>query len=47
MRNIFCFIGIAGIVLLLAGYYFVDNGRYLYFLGIALMVGGFIGISKT
>jgi len=37
----------AGIVLLLAGYYFVDNGKYYYFLGIALMVAGFIGINKT
>jgi len=47
MRNIFCFIGMAGIVLLIVGYYFVDNGRYLYFFGIALMVAGFIGINKT
>jgi len=47
MRNLFCFIGISGIVLLIAGYYFVDNGRYLYFFGIALMVAGFIGINKT
>jgi hypothetical protein len=37
----------AGIALLIAGYYFVDNGRYLYFLGIALMAAGFIGINKT
>ncbi len=47
MRNVFCFIGMAGIVLLITGYYFVDNGRYLYFFGIALMVAGFIGINKT
>ena len=47
MRNLFCLIGMAGIVLLLAGYYFVDNGKYYYFLGIALMVAGFIGINKT
>ncbi|MDX2448237.1 MAG: hypothetical protein QNK29_13690 [Desulfobacterales bacterium] len=47
MRNIFCFIGMAGIALVIAGYYFVDNGRYFYFLGIALMVAGFIGINKT
>jgi len=47
MRNVFCFIGMVGIVLLITGYYFVDNGRYLYFIGIALMVAGFIGISKT
>jgi hypothetical protein len=47
MRNIFCFIGMAGIVLLIAGYYFVDNGRSFYFLGIALMAAGFIGINKT
>ena len=47
MRNLFCFIGMAGIALVIAGYYFVDNGRYFYFLGIALMVAGFIGISKT
>ena len=47
MRNFFCFIGMAGIVLLIAGHYFFDNGRYCYFLGIAFMVAGFIGINKT
>jgi len=47
LRNIFCFIGMAGIILLITGHYFVDNGRYFYFLGIALMLAGFIGINKT
>jgi len=47
MRNFFCFIGMAGIVLLIAGHYFFDNGRYCYFLGIALMAAAFIGINKT
>jgi len=47
MRNFFCFIGLVGIILLIAGYYFIDNGSYCYFLGIALMLAGFIGINKT
>ena len=47
MRNFFCFIGLAGIILLIVGYYFMNNGNYCYFLGIALMLAGFIGINKT
>jgi len=47
MRNLFCFIGIVGIVLLITGYYFLDKGNYFYFLGIAFMLAGFIGINKT
>ena len=47
LRNIFCLIGMVGIVLLITGHYFIDNGRYFYFLGIVLMLAGFIGINKT
>jgi multidrug transporter EmrE-like cation transporter len=47
MGNLFSIIGIIGVVLFVSGYYFIDNGRYVYFLGIALMVAGFIGIKKT
>jgi hypothetical protein len=47
MRNLFCIIGIVGVVLFASGYYFIANGRYVYFLGIALMIVGFIGIKKT
>jgi hypothetical protein len=47
MKNLFCAIGLVGIVLFIAGYYFIDNGRYVYFFGIALMTAGFIGIKKT
>ena len=47
LRNIFCFIVMAGIVLLIARHYFIDNGRHFYILGIALMIAGFIGINKT
>ena len=47
MRNMFCIIGIVGVVLFASGYYFIDNGRYVYFLGIALMIAGFVGIKKT
>jgi len=47
MRNFFCFIGLAGIALLIAGYYFIDNNNYCYLLGIAFMLTGFIGINKT
>ena len=47
MRNLFCIIGLIGVVLFLAGYYFLDNGKYAYFLGLALMIAGFIGIRKT
>jgi len=47
MRNLFCFIGMLGVLLFIAGYYFVADGRLLYFLGIALMTAGFIGIKKT
>jgi multidrug transporter EmrE-like cation transporter len=47
MRNLFPIIGIVGVVLFVSGYYFIDNGRYVYFLGIALMIAGFIGIKKT
>jgi len=36
-----------GVVLFVSGYYFINNGRYVYFLGIALMIAGFIGIKKT
>lgn len=46
MKNLFCIIGLIGVVLLIYGYYFIDNGRYVYFLGIALMTAGFIGIKK-
>ncbi len=34
------------IVLLISGHYFVDNGRYFYFLGITLKIAGFIGINS-
>jgi len=47
MRNLFCIIGLIGVILLVIGYYFVDNGKYAYILGIALMTAGFIGIKKT
>lgn len=47
MRNLFCILGILGVVLFVSGYYFIDNGRYVFFLGIALMIAGFIGIKKT
>jgi len=47
MRNLFCIIGLIGVILLVIGYYFVDNGKYAYILGIALMTVGFIGIKKT
>ncbi len=47
MRNFFCYTGLAGIVLLLAGYYFIDDSRFFYFAGITLVVAGFIGISRT
>jgi len=47
MRNFFCFIGLTGIALLIAGYYFIDNNNYCYLLGIAFMLAGFIGIKKT
>jgi hypothetical protein len=47
MRNLFCIIGLIGVILFLAGYYFVDNEKYAYILGIALMTAGFIGIKKT
>jgi len=47
MRNLFCVIGMLGVVLFVSGYYFINNGRYVYFLGIALMIAGFIGIKKT
>jgi len=47
MKNVFSIIGLIGVVLFIAGFYFIDNGRYVYFLGIALMTAGFIGIKKT
>jgi hypothetical protein len=47
MRNLFCVLGIIGVILFLAGYYFIDNGRYVYFLGMAVMIVGFIGVKKT
>ena len=46
MRNLFCIIGIVGVVLFVSGYYFIDNGKYVYFFGVALMIAGFIGIKK-
>jgi len=36
-----------GVVLFVSGYYFITNGKYVYFLGLALMIVGFIGIKKT
>lgn len=47
MRNLFCIIGLIGVILFVVGYYFFDNGKYAYILGIALMTAGFIGIKKT
>jgi len=47
MRNFFCFIGFSGIVLLIVGHYFIENGNYYFLIGIALMLSGFIGINKT
>jgi hypothetical protein len=47
MRNFFCILGLIGVILFVAGYYFVDNAKYAYILGIALMTAGFIGIKKT
>jgi len=47
MRNLFCIIGIVGVVLFVSGYYFIDNGKFVYFFGVALMLAGFIGIKKT
>ena len=47
MRNLFCITGIVGVVLFVSGYYFIDNGKYVYFFGVALMLAGFIGIKKT
>ncbi len=47
MRNFFCILGLIGVILFVAGYYFVDNAKTAYILGIALMTAGFIGIKKT
>jgi len=47
MRNLFCIIGLIGVILFVVGYYFIDNGTYAYILGIVLMAAGFIGIKKT
>jgi hypothetical protein len=47
MRNLFCIIGLIGVILFVVGYYFFDNGKYAYILGIGLMTAGFIGIKKT
>jgi hypothetical protein len=47
MRNLFCIIGLIGVVLFVSGYYFINNGRNVFFLGIALMIAGFVGIKKT
>jgi hypothetical protein len=47
MRNLFCIVGLIGVILFVAGHYFVDNGKYVYIFGIALMAAGFIGIKKT
>ena len=47
MRNLFCIVGLIGVILFVAGHYFVVNGKYVYIFGIALMAAGFIGIKKT
>ena len=47
MKNLFPIIGIVGVILFVLGYYFINNGRHVYFLGIALMIAGFVGIKKT
>jgi len=47
MRNLFCIIGLIGVILFIFGYYFIDNGKYAYILGIILMTAGFVGIKKT
>lgn len=47
MRNFFCFMGLTGVVLLIVGHYFINDGSYCYYFGIALMLAGFIGINKT
>jgi len=47
MRNLFCIIGLIGVILFVVGHYFFDNEKYAYILGIALMTAGFIGIKKT
>jgi hypothetical protein len=46
MRNLFPIIGIVGVAVFVIGYYFIDNGRCVYFFGIALMIAGFVGIKK-
>ena len=47
MRNLFCVIGMLGVALFVSGYYFIDNGKYVYLFGLALMIAGFIGIKIT
>jgi len=47
MKNLFCVTGIVGVVLFVSGYYFIDDGKYVYFLGLAFMIAGFIGIKKA
>jgi len=47
MRNFFCILGLIGVILFVTGYYFVDNAKYAYISGIALMTEGFIGIKKN
>jgi len=47
MRNFFCILGLIGVILFVAGYYFVDYAKYAYILGIALLTAGFIATKKT
>jgi hypothetical protein len=43
----FCIIGLIGVFLFISGYYFIENGKFAYILGVILMTAGFIGIKKT
>jgi len=47
MKNFFCIIGLIGVILFISGYYFIDNGKSAYILGLILMTAGFVGIKKT
>ena len=47
MRNLFCVVGIIGVILFIAGHYFIDHGTTAYILGIILMTTGFAGLKKT
>jgi len=47
MRNLFCIIGLIGVILFIFGYYFIDNGKLAYIFGIILMTAGFVGIKRT